>query len=667
MPTCNWSDVLVQIEREHAFKKSSMQYKSISLSVARKFLKDNGQQEADEVPIEFVHKLERAVEVDFELQDNPQLVLGDTADSAYRTRIRAILRAYRTVTGAEFQEILHQLLRQSDRTENEIATAAGISPGSLQKLKRNLDLASFDEKAVLTLDKVLAASGKLIAAFSAIVMSKQRPSQIVLKLAGQITFGADLRQRREKALLSLSELADKVALPRMTLSAWERGIGLPSLERRRMVEKLDHELKCDGKLVLTWLDMKPAKQNLAGRPYRLPFARWPERLKRQWQRLEDFETKNSLQLDRKRCEPWSPATVKIVLRFIEFVMGSILLQTGMRAEELSLFLLCEWRFIKGWLDFRRERTGNAFYSHSQEQIIALYSSWLCEYFPPLWQEAIADPFWTNKLPNTVSLEIDLAPGVGITRTQEFVLANDKERWAAVVGEAHRKACKFAANEKIVKGSYTKRVQPFLDSKSTIKEIGTILSEAIADLPAKLRGKGIAVHCRRLAECALLIVRAFRKGTVERLRYEHVLMVGGGVGLDCPAEIMKNREPVKGPLPDVPWLHKIIRRYRNEARPLLIGSREDTGLFFVTKRGGSVRVQAVYNDALIVLGVNPHAVRYVVATDGHRQGLSDDELAELLGHDPKMTREIYRKIDAEDRNAKANRTAADLFGANGDRS
>ncbi|HEY5909571.1 MAG TPA: hypothetical protein VJA21_03095 [Verrucomicrobiae bacterium] len=66
---------------------------------------------------------------------------------------------------------------------------------------------------------------------------------------------------------------------------------------------------------------------------------------------------------------------------------------------------------------------------------------------------------------------------------------------------------------------------------------------------------------------------------------------------------------------------------------------------------------LYNDIRQLLGVNPHAMRYVLATDGKRSNLSDEDIAEGLSHTPEMTRHIYQKIDTEDPNCRANHTIA----------
>jgi transcriptional regulator with XRE-family HTH domain/integrase len=661
MMVCTWTDVLAHIRREHTVKGSSESYTEVSLSVAAKFLKDNGQNRSDPVSIDFIRRLDRAFELNFQAPESSGFVFGKTEDSAYRTRIRALIRAHAAVTGAEFNEVLRDLLQKSNRPEKEIAAEAGISPGYLSQLKFNKCLESVGKKAVPALDKVLSAGGKLISAFSAIAMSERGPTQIIPGIAGQTTFAAALRTARVESLLALPELGRLVDVPYSTLNEWEKGIISPSLERRKSVEQLDKELNCNGRLLEAWLAGKPAKRNLCRQSYRLRSDKWPERLNVQWMAFEDYKTKNTKQLERKNSEAWSPATLRSVRHFVEMVMGWIVSHCGFSVQDVSVLLLCEWSYIKGWLDFTRQRTGNAHYTHAQRAVIAHYRYWLCEYFPFLWEEARADAYWRSRLPQTVSIEIDLAPGVGIKRTQIFALENDKERWAAVVAEAVRKANRFCGSEKFVKGAYTNRAQSFIDSKATLQEIGKTLSGAVNNLPSRIITLRAAVQCRRLAECALLVVRTFRRGTMARMRFEHVTISEGIVNLDCPAEIMKNRQPVKGPLPTVPWLHTIMRRYRNEARPMLIGEHEDSGLFFIGNGGGSVSHHTLYNDAIMVLGVNPHAVRYITATDGHRQGCSDDALAELLGHDPKMTREIYRKIDAEDRNAKANKAASGLIG------
>ena len=117
-------------------------------------------------------------------------------------------------------------------------------------------------------------------------------------------------------------------------------------------------------------------------------------------------------------------------------------------------------------------------------------------------------------------------------------------------------------------------------------------------------------------------------------------------LDIPPSIVKNRRPIQGPLPDVPWLHRIIAIYTKSARPLLVNNQPDEGI--LVHHLWRMRLprfpQVLYNDIRQILGVNPHAMRYVLATDGKRRHLSDEEIAEVLCHTPEMT----RHISSEDR-------------------
>jgi integrase len=134
-----------------------------------------------------------------------------------------------------------------------------------------------------------------------------------------------------------------------------------------------------------------------------------------------------------------------------------------------------------------------------------------------------------------------------------------------------------------------------------------------------------------------------------------------VHLNLSEDVMKNRKRIVGPLPPVPWLHEILIRWLREARPLLVGRGIDEGFLFTTghAKGGKVSHNIIYNDTNEILGSGTHGLRYALATDGHRKGLSDAEIAEVLGHLPEMTRMHYDQSDAEDRNEAANQTAATI--------
>lgn len=234
----------------------------------------------------------------------------------------------------------------------------------------------------------------------------------------------------------------------------------------------------------------------------------------------------------------------------------------------------------------------------------------------------------------------------------------------MVAEAVRDSERFTRSQEFEKGAFLKLAKPFIDSKAALAQVGAVLAAETEKLPEEITDRSLAVRCRGLATAGLLAVRAFRKGTVERLTISNLSMANSKAVLDIPPSIVKNRRPIQGPLPDVPWLHRIIALYIKSARPLLVNNQPDEGFWFTTFGGCGRRAShnVLYNGIRQILGVNPHAMRYVLATDGKRRHLSDDEIAEVLCHTPEMTRHIYQKIDAEDRNSRANHTITRIMGS-----
>ena len=315
--------------------------------------------------------------------------------------------------------------------------------------------------------------------------------------------------------------------------------------------------------------------------------------------------------------------------------------------------------MKSFLEFKRERSARDHYTHSDEMLVRHYRSVLKAFMPLLWKDADQDAYWKDKLPSNAVMEFEIVPGV--KRKQEIALSGTEEKWAAVVAEAVRASERFSQSEPFIKGGFSKLAQAFIDSKSALSQVGEVLAAHIEQIPEQIIDRDVAVHCRGLATAALLAVRAFRKGTVERLNTQHARIMNGKVHLDIPASIVKNRRPIQGPLPDVPWLHRIMVVYKEMGRPLLLQG-EDEGYWFTTygANGGRASHNVLYNDIRQLLGVNPHAMRYVLATDGKRRNLFDEDIAEVLCHTPEMTRHIYQKIDAEDRNCRANHTIAQIM-------
>lgn len=484
-------------------------------------------------------------------------------------------------------------------------------------------------------------------------------NQILPEVIREAVFGPELLNHRRSANITRAELSRTIGINYSKLAAWELAKFLPPLNMRKKIEQLDSFFNQDGKLVELWLHSNPPPDILSARIYRLHESKWPQRLRRQWSGLVDYRTNNPLQLPRDTFT-WSPETIAGLLRMLQGFMGFLVSEQHFKVKGLSLLLLCDWGLVKAFIDFKRSRSGRDFYTHSDEMFVRHYRSIVRSYLILLWTEAERDPYWSDKLPAKTELELEVAPG--IKRKQEIQLNGPEEQWAAVVAKAVEKSLVFSRSEKFVKGAYTRLAQSFIDAKATLKEVGSALAERISKLPPKITDAKTALLCRSLAVASLLAVRAFRKGTLERLLVHDIRINEGIVSLYVPAKSVKNRRVIKGPLPKISWVHDIIRRYTFEARPILVGGSKDAGYWFTTykKRGGRASHTVLYNDVRMLLGVNPHAMRYVLATEGLRKRLPDEESAEILAHTPEMTRKTYQRTDAEDHNDRANRGVEKIY-------
>jgi integrase/recombinase XerD len=107
------------------------------------------------------------------------------------------------------------------------------------------------------------------------------------------------------------------------------------------------------------------------------------------------------------------------------------------------------------------------------------------------------------------------------------------------------------------------------------------------------------------------------------------------------------------VPYVGALKGVIRRYLEEARPVLAG-QPDSGYLFLSARGNRMSRQELWNivqrrgrDAGIARArLHPHVLRHSFATHLQRRGMDLRTLQELLGHSSIATTEKYAHLDTE---------------------
>jgi transcriptional regulator with XRE-family HTH domain len=660
--TATWDEVLRQIERESELRGLEPSSTNVTLSTCRSFLSNNSQELNSIADPSILARLADALAANCETESTQNLIFTAKPDSGYKSRLRTLLQAYRALTGKEFQALLNELIKSSGISKQQLAAQTGLSPSVLAGLQNRVKSVTPARESIPKLDQALNAQGLLVSAYAAIIPLSERVSGLMNR---RVSFGQMLRRFRTDSGLTQIDIVKKLAGTRSSaLSMWERGICAPCIERREVVEQLDVVLNCNGTLLAAWEEGVPRKKRVQ---YSLPYELWPERAKREFERLMNYLTTNEDEHPRSKAQGWTTAeNVKHLRseysRFFGYLVDH---RKNVTRDDLTLALLCDWSLVKGWLDFINSREGRTHYQYWQRMfVISLRSLWR-SWYRYIWtadQMAHEDPYWRGRLPTTISATVEIASG--IHRVQTVELRAD-EVWLGALSIQVAKSDAFLARTTFLKGNMVGKAKGFIDAKVALMEVGTALYAGIRRLPGKIATKAAAIYVRKLAVSALSIVRAFRNATINRTTLAMVRIDDSRtVHLDLPGPVMKNRKRVVGPLPPVPWLHEILIRWVREARPLIVGSGADAGFLFTTThaKGGRVSHNIIYNDTTEILGSGTHGLRYALATDGHRKGLSDAEIAEVLGHLPEMTRMHYDQSDAEDKNAAANQTAATIHTA-----
>ena len=153
--------MLCQIAQYHEQKDSTPTTKEVSLSVATTFLRENGYGLHDEIPHAFISQLESAIKAN-NVSAQIEPLKGWKSGSSFKTRIGAIARAYRALTGTLFTTTLHRLIEGSSLPKAEIAARSHMSPGTLHMLRMGKAFETVPEGDIEALDATLQAGGVLV-------------------------------------------------------------------------------------------------------------------------------------------------------------------------------------------------------------------------------------------------------------------------------------------------------------------------------------------------------------------------------------------------------------------------------------------------------------------------------------------------------------------------
>lgn len=619
-------------------------------SVGNSFLRDNEIRPEDAVDPEFIDRLEIALKPG--AQNTQKIKVGNRDDTGHLARIRSLAAAYRVLTGANFTKLLNDAVKKSSLSIQEIADSAGISVGTLHSLRKNTSTHTVPPEKIEQLDRVLNTNKALVEVYKS-VFRHEKIHELLISLAGHASFGSCLRKAREQKELTIVELARISGISHSKLNAWELAKTVPPLDQRKEIQHLDEMLGQSGALLKNWENSGPQKSSLQLKRYSLRKEKWPPDAIRHWEMLVDYKTENSEQIQRKKEEGWKEISIKINQEWYERFFGFCLTEEGIPVEDISFLLPCHFPLVKKWANFVRNRKDEKAFSYATHAFVkslkSLYSSFFCR----LWPDLEKSKYWAGRLSEKITSQEEIVRGSGVMEEREHTPKNPKERWAFAIKEAVEKAELFLMTEPMSENSLHGRGKVFSDSKVELKTVAEKLAKELVVLPEDFTAVRTAIYIRRLTIATLLLMRAPRARTIGEMQLKHVIIAGDEVSLDIPRNLVKNERPIKGPLPDVPFVHRLFRIYLLKARPLLLGNNEDEGHFFMAHGGGKLRYSTLYNDAKSVLGVNPHAMRAILVTDGSRRGCSLDELAAILADSIEMVKKHYLKTDAEDKNAVAN--------------
>jgi hypothetical protein len=627
----------------------------------------------------------------------------------------------------DFGALVRFRFKASGLTRRNAAALASVTLAQMKNwnMRRSIFPTDMTPVQALNLDRVLGANGEIIAAYAAMSQYSVFAVKMTVadKLLGKTTFGHLLRRCWRRANLTLQELLDQVEsqtgikITPSVISRWCCGLALPFANKEAAIEVIDKLCGFDKKLITAWKDAKP-------RPFysKYRFARgdgnWPNQLYRElidifrWksegdeyevEEEEDYFVGDDDEINEEALASkgkWRKATQELFVEFAEQFFGYLLrlkhdgtlvdehavppvkeqarLASGMKfwTGSLSFSLMAEWKFIEGFYDFVRGRTDRTYYTMADlnhtKTLLCLYHA----YMPFLAVKSAEEPYWVAKF--SVPLAA-LAPLSGMTPNLDLA---KRHLWQQQLDEAVGGAWNFLRTKQFKREPFRGKVQPLLDREVAMWVIAGEIEDRLKAMPLQVMCVKTAIELRRLAIAALLWARCFRPMTLMRLELMEVFLEGDRVGVDIPADKLKNDGKgdsaggIKGHLANIEWFFTAIGRWKKEGRPYILkqvqalGGRDD-GAFFTGARfgchqnpGEEISAKTLYHDVVSIHGYPPYGQRYLFASAAWLDNATIEDIAATLKHNPDITRRFYQEATEVQKTARANTAMAALLACGG---
>lgn len=686
--TRTWQDVLNQVRKEATILKQPEIKIDQSLFILRTVILHEGCTLESPVEIGVIARLEAAISHG---TIDADLITATQSDAAtVTTALQALIRNYSALVHAHFGQLLKSSVIKTMLSLGKLGKACGATVEKVRFWIRDTlgGVTGMTADQAIKIDQTLGNTGEIVAAYCALRQDAAYapwPSMLE-KLTGRISFGARLLQWRQATGRTLDDLLDQlrvnhdIELKSAQLNGWERGGVLPSQDSREVILALDSMYGAGGAIISAWQAERPPK---ILEKYRLKRRNWPLKLERQFEQMVLYKTTNMDGLDRSNAAKgsrWGAATTEMFQHYCEAFFGFLTTEEAFLVKDLSLTLICDWRLVSNHFEWGRKRMERKHYSQSEfartTNLLNLYS----HYFPTLAVDAAEEIYWASKLPTEARFRIKVAPGV--ERDHTVLLSSFAERWSYFVAQTRQKAKSFTKFHKFTCDAPLKRAQPFLEAEISVSQIVRELEGLASQLPPRILSRKAAIQVRRLSESALLVAVSLRPFTIQTLKLDQVIAgEQRRYALAIPEEALRSRGMqggkggISGNLPDWPLLHRLIRMYLEEARPILLGQGNatlqlDQGYFFISAEsvrrgtlgsalppGGKLDDKAFYNDFILTLGFNPWAGLYVFAADAWRNGIPTDQIATFAHTTAANAHQTFGKILGPQHAEEANATVA----------
>lgn len=682
--TVCWRDVIEQMRREDQELGIAPNVTDQKVAGCREFLELNLLSVDVPAKQEFVNAARMALKrVKSPVSATIQFPQGALNEPQFSDQITALLRNCQALADGDFSVAMRRYLPLAKGLrDDEIGIKCGAGPGLVASLLKNETpgTCKLTAEEALKLDGLLNANLNIFASYLVtrqdaayanlasvrdIIVERSSFSQklralrkekgwtgpqVVEAVKEHILSGKLERPNGKEPQNALKPNDPPLSVNEIIYSQWEQGVSKPCRNSRELVKAIDAIFDQDGDLEEAWLAGEP---RLLLEPYAMPWEKWPEYLLRGFHRIVLYKTFNpeGFEESPRKSDRWTSVATEIRFRNrCEHYFGYLVQERGFDPAHLSVTLLCDFPLLQRYFEFVRKRCGNKKHSgFAKTSTLSLLNLYVY-FMPHLKEVAVREPHWIEKFQRRANGR----PGA----------LNDP--WQHQLDIATAQAKEFLKTNRFRVRPYTGGAGPLIEAGVGLSRVLKELEVRCANEPTLVLCMKAAVMCRRLVMAILETLLVYPETVLLELKLHHIEMKSNGrIGLKVPKELFRGGIAGGGIVGDdgeleaPDFVYREIRKYLEQARPLLVGNNADEGYFFTADAGQKMSKHWLAMDLQLMLGYRTNGARDLFAASAIRNGMAAEDAALRLHITTESFSQVLRRL-FPDNTRKANQTVENLY-------